>query len=342
MSKEARPLVTIVLFAYNSQEFVGDAVKGVLSQDYSPLEIILSDDGSTDDTYKIMEDIVGNYCGTHKIIVRKNDKNLGLTEHINKVWGMVGGEWLVVAAGDDVSHEGRVSEIMRQIEKHPEVKLITSYAEIIDINGSKLGVDLAGDTSKNPAPGSICIWDIKDRIQNSAPSTLGATFAYSRELIDLFPLLPAGCVFEDNIIGFRAELVGRCALIRAPLVFYRSHFGQTTKLNPNDLRAGDKKRIRNYSDGVLTVGQNVEDYERILMSKGKHGKFIGVDKWLSDKLRYYRILKMSLTCIWPIRIFPFIILLLQKHRFSMISRDLAFRIILPRELYFLLKRINIR
>lgn len=333
-----RPLVTIALFAYNSEQFIGDAVKGIFSQNYTPLEIILSDDNSTDDSFKIMENLARDYCGAHKIIVRKNDKNLGLTEHINKVWGLVSGEWLVVAAGDDVSHENRVSEIMKQIETHPEVKLITSYAEIIDIDGEKLGIDLAGDSSKNPEPGSICIWDIKDRIQNSAPLTLGATFAYSRELIDFFSPLPAGCVYEDNIIGFRAELIGKCALIRIPLVYYRSHFGQSTRLNPNNIRASDKKRIRNISDGILTVNQNIEDFRRITVMKDKDSKFDGVAKWLAVKLRYHLLLKKSFSYIWPIRVISLIILLLSPHQFILLSRDMILRICLPSELYFLLKK----
>ena len=53
-TNDKKPLVTVALFAYNSEELVGDAVESLLAQTYSPLEIILSDDCSTDGTFEVM------------------------------------------------------------------------------------------------------------------------------------------------------------------------------------------------------------------------------------------------------------------------------------------------
>ncbi len=52
---EERPLVSFVLLAYNQERYVEEAIAGAFAQDYSPLEIILSDDCSTDGTYAIMQ-----------------------------------------------------------------------------------------------------------------------------------------------------------------------------------------------------------------------------------------------------------------------------------------------
>ena len=60
-SIEERPLVTFALFAYNQERYIREAVEGAFAQTYEPLEIILSDDCSTDRTFEIMQEMVANY-----------------------------------------------------------------------------------------------------------------------------------------------------------------------------------------------------------------------------------------------------------------------------------------
>src|SRR5215212_7155005 len=98
-----RPLVTFALFAYNQERFIAEAVRGALSQTYSPLEIIISDDGSTDRTFEIIEGEVAGYAGPHEIRLNRIEQNIGWGAHINLVMEMVKGKLIVVAAGDDVS-----------------------------------------------------------------------------------------------------------------------------------------------------------------------------------------------------------------------------------------------
>ena len=64
--------VTFVLFAYNQEKYIREAVEGALSQTYGAMEIILSDDRSTDRTFEIMEEVVAEYTGIHEVILRKN------------------------------------------------------------------------------------------------------------------------------------------------------------------------------------------------------------------------------------------------------------------------------
>ncbi len=110
---QEKPLITFILFAYNQECFIRDAIEGALSQTYSPLEIILSDDCSTDSTFLIMKEMVTNYNGQHKIVINQNENNIGLCAHINRCVELSQGELLVGAAGDDVSlpERWRISNI---------------------------------------------------------------------------------------------------------------------------------------------------------------------------------------------------------------------------------------
>lgn len=330
-------LVTIALFAYNSEKYIAEAIEGVLSQDYTPLEVILSDDASTDATFTIIQQYAAQYIGPHKIIVRKNQINQGLCQHINTVWSLVSGEWLVVAAGDDISLSNRVSKIMSEVEIEPKLKLLTTYAENIDSNGNRLGIDYVGDLEKSPLRHSTKQWDIRERIKNTAPLTHGATFAYSREIIDLFPRLPSECIYEDNIIGFRAEILGKCALIRIPLIQYRLHENQKTQTTEGNARLNDVKRVRNLSDGVVTVMQNIKDFQFVKKNRLKNVEVHQIEKWLDNKLTYFSNIKKSLCYIWPIRIIPFVSLILSKQKYVPLTLDLTLRVMLPVRLYFLLK-----
>ena len=56
-----RPLVTFGLISYKQEKFIEEAIKSALSQDYSPLEIVISDDCSLDNTFSIIEKVVSEY-----------------------------------------------------------------------------------------------------------------------------------------------------------------------------------------------------------------------------------------------------------------------------------------
>lgn len=74
----SNPLVSYVLTAYNVEEFIEESVKCAFSQTYENLEIILSDDCSTDNTFNIMKKMADEYDGPHKIVLNRNEKNLGI------------------------------------------------------------------------------------------------------------------------------------------------------------------------------------------------------------------------------------------------------------------------
>jgi glycosyltransferase involved in cell wall biosynthesis len=80
-----RPLVTFALIAYNQEEYIREAVESALAQDYSPLEIIISDDCSKDNTFNIIQEVTSLYKGNHKVVINRNPENIGIGSHINKL-----------------------------------------------------------------------------------------------------------------------------------------------------------------------------------------------------------------------------------------------------------------
>jgi glycosyltransferase involved in cell wall biosynthesis len=95
--------VTLTLIAYNQENYVREAIESALAQTFSPLEIILSDDCSPDQTFAIMQEMVGSYRGPHRVHARREPVNVGTVQHLINVSRAAQGELVVIAAGDDLS-----------------------------------------------------------------------------------------------------------------------------------------------------------------------------------------------------------------------------------------------
>ena len=132
-----RPLVTFALFAFNQEKFIREAVNAALNQEYESLEIILSDDCSTDSTFEIIKSIASEYAGPHKLIINKNSINLGLAKHFSEIVRMAQGEIIVVAAGDDISLPQRVLKTVEILSADSEASFVSFTDILIDENGKE-------------------------------------------------------------------------------------------------------------------------------------------------------------------------------------------------------------
>jgi glycosyltransferase involved in cell wall biosynthesis len=211
MSKE-RLLVTFALFTYNQEAYVAEAVEGALSQDYSPLEIIISDDASTDRTFDIIRDMVDRYRGPHEIRLIRNEVNLGIGAHVTKVANLARGELIVAAAGDDVSRPSRSAAMAALWSSHDyRPDLLYCNVEMIDSHGRSRGVFRTAHGN-----GMTAI-----RVARDGYCALGAATTWTKRLWREHPGLPAECTIEDQALSLRAVLSGGVVHHVEPLVRYR-------------------------------------------------------------------------------------------------------------------------
>jgi len=101
------PSVSIVIVSYNQEKFISEAILGAVLQDYENLEVIVSDDGSTDKTQRIIEDFAKRY--PNRLIPLLNDQNSGITVNCNKALSACRGELITFIGGDDVMLAGKVT-----------------------------------------------------------------------------------------------------------------------------------------------------------------------------------------------------------------------------------------
>ena len=214
MGPAPRPLVTFAVIAYNQERFIRAAIKGAFAQTYQPLEIVLSDDGSPDRTYQIMQEMAAAYDGPHKVVLNRNPVNLGLVPHVDRVMGLVSGDFIVVNAGDDVSVPERTAILADTwLGSARTVKLVHSAARRIGLDG------VPYDIRRPPAfmqgtPDAL-------EIVRGKGFVIGSTAAWDRGLYTEFGPLGAGLSTEDTILPLRATLTGRIGYIDRALVNWR-------------------------------------------------------------------------------------------------------------------------
>lgn len=207
-----KPKASLLLLTYNQEAIVEEAALACLNQDYEPLEIIFSDDASTDGTFAILEKIAQSYEGPHTIKVRRNDKNSGIGPHYNAAIAASTGDIVITAAGDDISEPGRVTRLIEAWEsagKAPD--LLSSHFSIIDSSGQKWGTVKTDDLGR----ASLESWS------KGLPLTVGATHAFTRRLFDEYGPFGADVWYEDPVILLRALMSGGAMTVPEPLVQYR-------------------------------------------------------------------------------------------------------------------------
>jgi glycosyltransferase involved in cell wall biosynthesis len=120
----ASPLVTIGLPVYNGASRVARALESLLAQDYANLEIVVSDNGSTDGTQLICEDFSRR---DGRIRYHRSGRNMGWSWNFNRVFELGKGEYFMWAAHDDIRHPTFVSACVRRLQECPTAVLCQAH-----------------------------------------------------------------------------------------------------------------------------------------------------------------------------------------------------------------------
>ncbi|WP_435950466.1 glycosyltransferase [Psychrobacter sp. DM8] len=211
------PLVTFILLAYNQEKFIESAINGLLEQDYDNIEFIISDDCSPDDTYEKICAITKKYLPRKNIILNRNEENLGLVRHFNKLINMSNGDIIVLAAGDDISLKSRVSNTVNIFSKNPDVMFLSFNDNIIDAEGK-----LVSSGSRVDYDG-VRKFDLDDFISGKKIPFSGASRAFRREVYDTFGDLNPSSITEDTPYIIRGLILGQTAISSDVEIYYRKH-----------------------------------------------------------------------------------------------------------------------
>lgn len=115
------PRVSVLMPAYNVEKYVGEAIESILNQTFSDFEFIIINDGSTDNTAKI----IGKYAKKDKRIkFINNKKNKGFIASLNECLDMAQCEYVAKMDSDDISKPTRLEKQVDFLERHPDYGMV--------------------------------------------------------------------------------------------------------------------------------------------------------------------------------------------------------------------------
>lgn len=230
------PRASILLLTWRDRAFVDAAIDGALAQTV-PCEIIVSNDASDDGTHERCVERLAGYDGPHRIILRRNERNLGVAAHVSAVVPLSTAPILVMMAGDDIARADRVERILATFDAEPGVMALDSAYEAIDAEGRPV------EHRMHPERERFGLGYIARA--GRLIGLLGASLAFRREVFERFGALRGP--IEDNALALRAALLGDCARLREPLVRYRQHGGSVSSgvfARAEDPREAKRRRYR--------------------------------------------------------------------------------------------------
>lgn len=120
---------------FNSAAYLREAIESVLEQTFADFELIIINDGSLDESEKIIQSYSDN-----RIRYIKNERNEGLVYTLNRGIQAANGVWIARMDGDDISCPERFEKQVAFLKKHPEVKMLSTTARLINEAGAVTGV----------------------------------------------------------------------------------------------------------------------------------------------------------------------------------------------------------
>lgn len=129
------PIVSILLPAYNHEHFVEAAIESVYRQDFTEFELIVLDDGSTDQTCTILEKLQKKY----RFQLWKQP-NQGLINTLNRLGSLCSGKYISLFSSDDLYHPMKLTWLVDYLENNPKVPIVYSKIAQVDRNGEVIRV----------------------------------------------------------------------------------------------------------------------------------------------------------------------------------------------------------
>ncbi len=141
------PLISVIVVTYNRAHFLKDALESIKRQTFKDYEIILVDDGSTDNTKEIAE----QYEGVHYIY----QEHGGISKARNTAVKAAKGKWIATLDSDDLWKEDKLQKQVDYLRTHPDCRIVyTNYRNFTDIPEDKL------DESQKELLNTVVKWDL--------------------------------------------------------------------------------------------------------------------------------------------------------------------------------------
>lgn len=208
-------LVSIVLCTYNGILYIDDQLNSILRQTYDNIEVIISDDLSTDGTFEKLKEYTGQ---DSRIKLFRNEKNLGYNQNFSKACGLATGSYIAIADQDDIWEHDKIEVLLSEISGYEDVVMVHCISAKFETAGKPKLRNLKFMHSFNGN-------DIRQVFIRNPVS--GHNMLFKRRLLEAALPFP-GNIFYDWWLTATACCIGKIKAVNKILVWQRIHTTNAT------------------------------------------------------------------------------------------------------------------
>ncbi len=276
----ARPLFSILIPNYNYGRFIAATLDSVLNQTYPHFEVIVSDDGSTDDSREIIQ----KYVVKDPRVRLLANPNAGFTTAVNRAYSDSKGELIAFLDADDAFKSTKLEKIVAAFRSNPRSALCVHPHVPVSTEGEPLGPPFPPDLDWG--------WLAPQAAKRGGWTVLPPTssLCFRREITALLFPIPVGVKrFVDYYLSRTAQFLTEVSIVPEGLTEYRIHGTNMSGLTPRESYAGLR--------GMNAVANErfIEDVEEVLPFQNKFlHRFYGPERAenlrLEDHICYWHCL----------------------------------------------------
>ncbi|WP_373034184.1 glycosyltransferase family 2 protein [Sulfurovum sp.] len=250
--------ISIAMATYNGAAYLQDQLDSYLSQKRLPDELVVCDDGSTDETVVILEAF--QKVAPFQVQIIKNENNLGYTKNFEKALSLCTGDVVFFSDQDDVWLPGKISTIEKVFNDNPDISLVIHDAELVNENLEPTGLTKLGQ--------------IRSGGYSDNSFATGTLSAIRRDILNIILPFPDGIAGgHDGWVHIIARLVDRRMIVSDVLQKLRRHSNNTSEWVASSLTRIRKIDVAK-SQFFATAADSYRD--RLLYNESLAQRFIKV------------------------------------------------------------------
>lgn len=210
------PLVSVVIPSYNHKQYIGEAIKSVIDQTYTNIELIVIDDGSTDGSLSLLNDLSNIYG--FKFVAQENQ---GVCKTLNRgIREFSKGQLICILASDDRFHLSKIELQVKELSNNKSSEFCFTQAVEFDTDSGK---------EMRVFPKKNFTGNVLNKIIFRQPYAAGSIM-FTRDLYDSVGGFDPALKAEDWDFSIRCAAKTVFSSVSKPLFYYRSHAANTMKI----------------------------------------------------------------------------------------------------------------
>ena len=270
--------ISIAMTSYNGSEHLHEQLTSFLDQDHLPDELIVCDDGSTDDTLEILKEF--SLASPFDVRIFSNKQNLGFTKNFEQAISKCKGDIIFLSDQDDKWFPGKISSVINFFEQNTSISLIIHDAQIVDENLKYYGANTLSQAMSGYGNDDVYI--------------TGALSALKKDLLGFILPFPETVNGHDGWIHNVGKLLNKRAVMNLSLGLIRRHSKNTSgwiassvkKINFYDVLKAQIKSIDSTSQQKYDDRIEINESLMIVLEKYKKTNYEKNLIFINQKQQY--------------------------------------------------------